>query len=106
MTGRVPIGARLIDRAEDYYDLPPGSICDCRRRNGNISKARWAVAYVLLTECGYSGPRVAKLFGQDHKAISYGKRQASVLIRECPLFFEAVRLLKEEVAPHVSDSPV
>lgn len=106
MTGRGPIGARLIERAEDYYDLPPGSICDNRRRNGNISKARWAVAHVLLTECGYSQPRVGKLFGQDHKAITYGKRQAETLVRECPLFFEAVRLLKEEIAPHVSDTSI
>ncbi len=103
MTGRAPLVARLIARAEDYYDLPPGSVLSSSRRNGNISKARWAIAHVLLTEAGWSLPKIGMHLSKDHKAIHYGKEQAKTLVRECPLFFEAVRLLKEEISPNVSD---
>lgn len=100
------LGARLISRIENYYDLPLGAICDPRRRNGNISKARWAVSHVLVSEAGWTQPRVARSFNQTHKAIAYGMRQARLLMRSDPLFFEAVRILQEEISPHVGHSSI
>jgi hypothetical protein len=99
MLDRSPLGARLINRAEDFYDLPPGVLKHEKRRNGDISKARWAVWHVLTTMAGYTDPRAGDLMGKDHKAVAYGKKQAAVLLRHDELFFECVRLLKEEVAP-------
>lgn len=98
-SGRAPIGARLVTLIEEFYDIPVGSVKNRNRRNGNVSKARWALSLVLIEEVGWSGSRVGKFINNDHKAISYGIKQAHNLLRTCPIFFEAVRLLKEEVAP-------
>lgn len=100
------LGARLISRIEEYYDIPCGSVCDERRRNGNISKARWAVSHVLVIDAGWVQPRVAKLMGKDHKAVAYGLKQAKLLLRQDPLFFEAVRILQEEISPHVGNPSI
>lgn len=101
MIDRTPLGARLINRAEDFYDLPPGVLKHEKRRNGKISKARWAVWHVLTSMAGYTDPRAGDLMGKDHKAVSYGKKQAAILLQSDELFFECVRHLREEVAPDV-----
>lgn len=99
-TGRVPIGARLVNLIEEFYDIPTGSVKNAERRNGNISKARWALSHVLVKDVGWTESRVAKFLGQDHKAVAYGRKQTSNLMRSCPIFFEALRLLREAVAPN------
>lgn len=105
MNERSPLGARLISRAEDFYDLPPGVLKHEKRRNGDISKARWAVWHVLTTAAGYTDPRAGDLMGKDHKAVAYGKKRALELLRQDELFFECVSLLKEEIAPN-GHSPI
>lgn len=106
MNCREPLGARLIARAEEFYDLPRGILCHEKRRNGNISKARWAVMHVLKVEAGWSLPRIGNLLRKDHKAVSYGLKQANILLRGDELFDAMVRQLNEEMAPYVGNPSI
>lgn len=103
--GRAPLGARLIYIAEEFYDLPEGVLKDKTRRNGNVSKARWAVAHVLIEVAGWSLPKIGRLLQKDHTSIHHGYGKSKQLIRIDPLFFEAVRVLTEEVTPDESHRP-
>jgi chromosomal replication initiation ATPase DnaA len=97
---RGPPGPRLISFAERWFDIPSGSISNPKRKGGNISRARFAVAHVLNSECGYSYPRIADLFNlQDHGGVLRGARKAEQLLRSDEIFFNGVKLLKAEIAP-------
>lgn len=98
-SARRALGARLIAFAERWFDIPEGSISNPKRRNGNISKARWAVAHVLNDRAGWSQPAIAKLYGCDNSSIHNAWKKAEGLLRTDPVFFEAVQLLKQEIAP-------
>jgi chromosomal replication initiation ATPase DnaA len=99
-TGGGALGPRLIAYAERWFDIPQGAITNPKRRNGNITKARWAVARVLSQDCGWSYPRIAKLFNlQGHAAVLRGDRNAEALLRSDEIFFEGVKLLRAEIAP-------
>jgi chromosomal replication initiation ATPase DnaA len=94
------LGPRLISFAERWFDIPAGAIQNPKRRSGNITKARQALAHVLNTECGWSYPRIAKLFHLGgHASVFRGARQAEKLLRSDEIFFEGVKLLKAEIAP-------
>jgi len=96
---REPIGSRLISIAENYYDLSPGTLRNKKRRNGRVSRARWAVATVLTDAVGWSQPRIGGLLNADASAIHYAYRRSQQLLRSDPLFFDIVRKLTEEVSP-------
>lgn len=96
---RRELGSRLVSVAEDFFDIPAGSVQNPKRRNGRISKARWAVSHVLTQEAGWSEPKIATLFSCDPSSINNGKRRASELLRVDEVFFEACRLLQREIAP-------
>ena len=97
--------SRLIALAEYALDAPLDSVTDPRRRNGNISKARWAVAEALIEIAGWGQPRVGELFNQaDHTSVNKGRRRARELLRTDPHFFAVVEELKEMIAPCRSTS--
>lgn len=96
---RRELGSRLIAFAERWFDIPEGSIQNPQRRNGNISRARWAVAHVLNVDAGWSQPRVAKLFGCDNSSIHNAWKKAEQLLRNDAVFFDAVERLKREISP-------
>lgn len=92
--------ARLISFAESWFDIPEGSIGNSKRRNGNITRARWAIAWALTEIAGWSQPAIARELGQaDHTSINYGLKQAQKLLRTDAVFFDAVERLKREIAP-------
>ncbi|WP_037500563.1 hypothetical protein [Sphingomonas jaspsi] len=97
---RRELGSRLITFAERWFDIPQGSIQNPKRRNGNISRARWAVAHVLNTEAGWSQPKIAKLYGCDPSSIHTGWRRARELLRNDAIFFDAVERLQKEITTH------
>lgn len=94
---RRELGSRLVSVAETYFDIPAGAVQNPRRRNGRISRARWAVAHVLAETAGWSEPRIGTLFNCDPSSINNGKRRARELIRSDVLFFEGVERLQREV---------
>lgn len=96
---RRELSSRLITFAETWFDIPEGSIQNPCRRNGNISRARRAVAHVLGTEAGWSQPRIAKLFNCDPSSIHTSWKAAAILLRTDSIFFEAVDRLKKEIVP-------
>jgi hypothetical protein len=96
---RRELGSRLITYAERWFDIPEGSIQNPRRRNGNISRARWAVAHVLNAEAGWSQPKIAKLYACDPSSIHTGWLRAKELLRSDAVFFDAVERLQREIAP-------
>lgn len=92
--------SRLISHAESWFDIPEGAITNPKRRRGNISKARKAIAFALITDAGWSRPQVANLFNQaDHTSVLAGFREAEKLMRTDPVFFEGVKRLRTEIAP-------
>lgn len=98
MVGREQLGSRLIAFAEKWFDIPSGSVQNPRRRNGDISKARWAIAHVLNTEAGWSQPKIAKLYGCDASSIHNAWCRARVLLRTDAVFFDAVDRLQKEIS--------
>lgn len=94
------LGPRLVTFAERWFDIPTGSVSNPKRRSGNISRARFALALVLNQDCGWSYPRIAGLFNlEGHAAALRGARKAKALLRSDEIFFEGVKLLKAEIAP-------
>lgn len=69
------------------------------RRRGYYSKARRALAVVLVDQVGWSERRVAKLFGVHHSTVQQTLDEAVELIRTDPLFFEVVTRLRQMVSP-------
>jgi hypothetical protein len=51
---RAPIGARLVTFAERWFDIPEGTIQNPKRRNGNITRARFAIAIRARRVAGWS----------------------------------------------------
>lgn len=98
-SARRELGSRLIAYAERWFDIPEGSIQNPKRRNGNISKARWAVSHVLSEDAGFSEPKIATLFDCNASSINTGKKRALELLRSDPVFFEGVKRLRAEIAP-------
>lgn len=96
---RRPLGLRLISFAEDYFDIPVGSVQNPKRRNGRISRARWAIAHVLAETAGWSEPKIGSLFDCDPSSVNNGKRRARELVRTDAIFFEAVSGLEREISP-------
>lgn len=96
---RRELGSRLVSVAEDYFDIPTGSVQDRKRRNGRVSQARWAISHVLATMCGWSEPKIADLLGCDPSSINTGKRRALELLRTDAVFFDGVTRLQEKVSP-------
>lgn len=96
---RRELGSRLVTFAERWFDIPRGSIQDPKRRNGDISKARWALSHVLSQNAGWSEPKIAKLFFCNPSSINTGKRRAQGLLRADVVFFDAVERLQREIAP-------
>lgn len=57
--------------------------CDLRgRKRGDITLARWALAYLHRQHLGWSYERIADLIGKEHSAMLYGYTQACVLLHE------------------------
>lgn len=96
---RRELGSRLVTFAERWFDIPEGSIQNPKRRNGDISRARWAVAYTLNDIAGFSQPEIARLYGCDASSIHHAWRRAAELLRVDAAFFDAVERLKREIAP-------
>lgn len=96
---RRELGSRLVCVAEEYFDIPCGSVQNPKRRNGRISQARWAISHVLATEAGWSEPKIASLFGCDPSSINTGKRRALEMLRSDALFFDGVSRLQREISP-------
>jgi chromosomal replication initiation ATPase DnaA len=89
-----------VSYAERWFDIPEGSMTNPKRRHGNITKARRAVAYALKHDAGWSFPQIARLYNQtDHKSVLMGLREADKLLRTDPIFFDGVRRLRAEIAP-------
>jgi hypothetical protein len=99
MSRRPSLGLRLIPVAEEYFDIPAGSVQNPKRRNGRISQARWAISHVLAQEAGWSEPKIGQLFGCNPSSINTGKRRASELLRSDAVFFDGVRRLQREISP-------
>jgi chromosomal replication initiation ATPase DnaA len=100
VSARRELGSRLVAFAERWFDVPQGSIQNPKKRNGNVTKARWAIACALTEIAGWSQPAVAKLFGQaDHTSVNNGLKRCQVLLKTDQVFFDGVQLLKREIAP-------
>lgn len=89
--------ARLVTFAERWFDIPEGSVTNPRRRNGNISKARFALAHVLADTAGLSEPSIAKEFGCDASSVNHAKGRARELLRTDAVFFDAVERLQKQI---------
>jgi hypothetical protein len=98
-TARRELGSRLVDAAEDYFDIPVGSVQNPKRRNGRISQARWAVSHVLTVDAGWSQPKIGRLLGCDPSSVHNGLRRAQALLRTDAMFFEGVTRLQREITP-------
>jgi hypothetical protein len=98
---RRALGARLVSFAENWFDIPEGTVTNPKRRNGNITRARWALAIALADVAGWSINSIATdLLGQaDHTSLAKGLPSARKLLREDAAFFDAVERLKREIAP-------
>lgn len=87
---------RLVSAAAEYFDVDPPTLFS-RRKHGQITAARRAIAHVLMDSVGWSSPRVARFFNQKHPSILAGKLASHALMRSDPVFFEAVERLREEI---------
>ena len=96
---RRELGSRLVCVAEEYFDIPAGSVQNNKRRNGRISQARWAISHVLVEAAGWSEPKIASLFGCDPSSINTGKRRARELLRTDAVFYDGVCRLQREISP-------
>jgi hypothetical protein len=89
--------SRLVSFAERWFDIPVGSVCNPKRRHGNISKARFALAHVLADTAGLSEPNIAREFGCNASSINDAKRRARELLRTDAVFFDAVERLQKQI---------
>lgn len=96
-SARRELCSRLVAFAEPWFDIPEGSVLNRRRRNGNISRARFAIAYVLQRDAGLSQPKIATLFGCDASSIHNAWQRAEELLRSDPAFFDAIQRLRKEI---------
>lgn len=90
------LGQRLVHVASDYFDIDPDSIFS-RHKHGQITAARRSIGYVLIDSVGWSAARVGRFFGQAHPSILSGFAESQRLLRKCPIFFEAVIRLEQEI---------
>jgi len=97
-TGRpgTTVSGRLVACACAHFGVTPDELRS-QRRHGNISRARWAIAHVLIDRVGWSLPRVGALLGKDHTSILYGWRKSQALIRTDEEFYAVVGMLEQEI---------
>lgn len=97
-TGRAgtTVSARLIACACSHFGVTADELRS-QRRHGSISRARWAIAHVLIDRVGWSLPRVGALLNKDHTSILYGWRKSQSLIRLDEDFYAAVELLEQQL---------
>lgn len=81
----------LFSEACSFYGIDPTQLISTKR--GYYSKARRAIALVLVTQGKWSERSVAKLFHVHHSAIQESLAHAKDLIRTDPLFLEIVERL-------------
>lgn len=83
--------------AATFYDVDPAAMTNPNRRNGRISKARWAVAHALVNYAHWNNGAAAVELKQDHSAITYALRRASELRQTDELFWDLTKRLYREV---------
>lgn len=91
------VGSRVVSAACEFFGIEDRTLLFSKRRRGELSPARWAIAFVLLTHAGWTLTRVGTLLGKDHSSVHYGREKAAELIRIDPLFFAACQRLEREV---------
>ena len=89
----ISVSGRLVASACAHFGVTVDELRS-QRRHGPISRARWAIAHVLIDRVGWSYPRAARLLDKDHSSLIYGVREAEKLLREDESFYnlyEAIR---------------
>ena len=92
----ISVSGRLVASACAHFGVTVDELRS-QRRHGAISRARWAIAHVLIDRVGWSLPRVGALLAKDHTSILYGWRKSQSLIRLDEDFYAAVELLEQEI---------
>lgn len=83
--------------AADFYGLTPETFFSSRR--GYSTRAREAVAHVLIHTMGWGPRRVAKFFRKDPGSVYDGEARCTERLKQDPIFFELVDRLKRLVVP-------
>jgi len=81
-----------VSAACSRFGVAPSDVLSPSRPS-QVSKARWAIAYVLIERMGWSLPRIGRLLNKDHTAVLYGYRRAQELYRTDQSFYETVEAL-------------
>lgn len=81
--------------AAEFFGLEDVELIRSKRRRGQISHARYALAHVLIEDAGWSTLQVGRLINKDHSAVVLGRRKAGMLLRHDPVFFGALEHLRE-----------
>lgn len=92
----VSTSARLVTCACQHFGVTLEQLRSPRRA-GNLSRARWAIAHVLIDRVGWSLPRVGALLNKHHTSVLYGWRVSRQLQRIDSEFFDAVDLLEQQL---------
>ena len=90
------VSGRLVASACAHFGVTADELRS-QRRHGAISRARWAIAHVLIDRVGWSLPRVGALLNKDHTSILYGWRKSQSLIRLDEDFYAAVEMLEQQL---------
>lgn len=67
------------------------------KKRGDVTLARWAIAYLHREHLGWTYDRIGSLFSKDHTFSIYAYTQASILIHEdVHPFTEVVRMVESK----------
>ena len=86
----------LISSVCDTYQTTPEELRSTARL-GHISRARWALAFILVEDWGWSYLRVGKLIAKSHVAALLGYNNAKALMSYDGNFYQSIIEIREAV---------